>query len=500
MDYFNDFIKSSPEKTLKDYRTQPDSYWKSIGEKMAIKLFKEMSERVPAYKDFLKKNKINPSKILTIKEFKKVPVMAKDSYINKYKLSDLCWDGKLETNYLLSASSGSTGVPNFWPRSAEQTMHGASISELIYKEYFEMDKKSTLYIVAFAMGTWIAGTYMMMSTEWVAQKGYPITIVTPGLNKDEILRLIKMGGENYEQTILVGYPPFVKDVIDSGIEQGINFRKMDIKFMFSGEAVTERWRDHLQAKTGFKNILKDTVDIYGSADVGLVAHETVLTTFLRRQAMENKAILQELFHAERVPSVNQYDPRLRYFEKLGDELHVTTRSGIPLVRYNTKDLGDILYAGEAEEKLRKHGIDLEKSLSGQKVGNLLWRTPIVYLFGRGKFTATIYGVNIFPEYMKLILDHSEIEPKVTGKFVNTTQETKTYGQTLSLHIELKENVNKTPQLEKIIKELFLKELPKLSSEYKHLLDSMKSKVHPKVILCDYGDHQYFSWGVTKKTA
>ncbi len=214
-----------------------------------------MSERVPAYKDFLKKHKVNTNKIKRFIDLLHIPLIDKPSYIDRYNLSDLCWDGKLNNSYMMSASSGSTGIPYFWPRSDEQTYHGALISELIYKEFFQMDKKSTLYIDAFAMGMWIAGTYMMMSTEWIAQKGFPITIATPGINKEEILRLVKNGCKNFEQILIIGYPPFIKDVIDTGIEQGIEWKKINIKFMFSGEAFTERWRDHLQKKTGFKNIL-----------------------------------------------------------------------------------------------------------------------------------------------------------------------------------------------------------------------------------------------------
>src|SRR3970282_821623 len=111
MDYFNKFLQVDPEKTLKDYREKPDSYWKNVGEKMALDLFRDMSRRVPAYKSFLKKHKVNPAKIKTIKDFKKVPVMDKDNYIHSYKLNDLCWDGKVESNYFLSASSCSPGVP-----------------------------------------------------------------------------------------------------------------------------------------------------------------------------------------------------------------------------------------------------------------------------------------------------------------------------------------------------------------------------------------------------
>lgn len=502
MDHFQRFINLSSDKTLREYRTKSDKYWRNVGEKMALGLFKDMSKRVPAYKNFLKKHNIDPSKIKTTKDFKKVPAMDKDNYIHKYKLNELCWDGKVESSYFLSASSGSTGVPYFWPRSTEQALQGASISELIYKEYFQADKKSTLYIVAFAMGTWIAGTYMMMSTVWVAEKGYPITVVTPGGNKEEILRLVKMGSKYYDQIILIGYPPFIKDVVDGGIEQGVDWKKINVKFMFSGEAVTEGWREHLQAKTGFKNILTGSVNIYGSADVGLVAHETAVTTFIRRKAVENKKILEDLFHAERVPSVNQFDPSIRYFEKNKDgELLISAPSGIPLVRYNTKDFGDILYFDEAKVLLQKHGVNIDQEFKKQKIQNLLWKAPMVYLFGRGKFTAIIYGANVYPEHVKIVTEHKSLEKDLTGKFVIITEERKDHSQELNLHVELSEKSGKgNAKLKDNVKKVFIQEVPKTNSEYNYVMNHFGSVVYPKIILHEYGDPQYFPRGIVKKLA
>lgn len=500
MDYFNKFVKASPEKTLREYNTKKDVYWKGAGEQLALQLFKQAASRVPAYKKFLKRRKINPSKIKTIEDFAKVPLTDKENYINKHKLNDLCWDGKISNSYFLSASSGSTGVPNFWPRSDEQTFQGASISELIYKEYFDTDEKTTLYIVAFAMGMWIAGTYMATSTEWVAQKGHPIAIATPGLNREEIIRLVKMGDKYYDQVVLVGYPPFVKDVIDFGVSQKLDWKKINIKFIFSGEAITERWRDYLADRVGSRNILKDFVNIYGSADVGLVAHETALTTFIRRQALGDKKLLNELFRADRAPSVYQYNPHIRYFEKVGGYLVISAPSGLPLVRYDTKDEGDILYFGEAEKTLRDSGIDIAKSLKKYKVDNLLWRLPMVYLFGRGKFSTTIYGITIFPEYVKFTLDSQRLSGILTGKYIISTEETKSHDQTLHLRVELKENQKSSRKLASLVKETFVRELTKVSSEYKHLLKSMGSKVYPKIHLSSYGDPEYFPRGVIKKNA
>jgi phenylacetate-CoA ligase len=494
------FLEASSAEHLADYTQASDPHWQACGEQFALTLFHAMAARVPAYRTFLARHDVDPHSIQTIQDFQRLPLMDKPNYIDQYRLADLCWDGRLDGAYAMAASSGSTGTSYYWPRFPEQTAQGAQISELIYREFFGMGTRSTLYLVTFAMGTWIAGAYMAMATQWVGQKGYPVTTMTPGINKAEILRIVRQVSPHYDQTVMIGLPPFVKDVIDSGLEEGLNWRDYNLRFMFSGEAFTERWRSHLCAKTGLKNILTDAINIYGSADVGLIAHETPVTIFARRQAAESPEILRALFQADRVPSVHQYNPTLRYFEQVGGELVVTARSGLPLLRYNMKDVGGILRYGDLLQTLQAHGVDLEAEFAAQKASQLLWRLPLVYLLGRGKFSATLYGITLFPEYVKYVLDHDRLEGSLSGKFVITTEETKQMQQQLHLRVELSARTSRSPELARQVTKTFIQELPKVSSEYRHLLASVGRQAHPKVFLHAYGDPAYFPQGPVKKTS
>lgn len=500
MNYFQKFLHTDTRNVIQSYRTESDARLQATGRRMALALFRQAVERVPAYKKFLQKHRIRPASVKTFDDFLRVPVTDKPTYIDVYPVNELCWDGKLESSYFLSASSGSTGQPYFWPRSAEQTYQGARISEALYTNFFGMHKTATLYIDAFAMGMWIAGTYMQMATVWVAEKGMPLTIATPGLAKEDIVRLIAFGAKQYDQIVLMGYPPFIKDVIDTSIERGIDWSKIRAKFLFSGEAFTERWRDHIQQKTKFSNILTDAINIYGSADVGLIAHETPTSIYIRRKAAEMPDVRKALFGGERVPSLCQFDPALRFFEQVGDELVVTARSGIPLVRYNMKDVGNVVYFDDAMGTLHTFGIDAQKDFRKAELQNMVWRLPFVYLFGRGKFTATLYGITIFPEYIKYVLDHESLEKILTGKFIISTEETKDHEQELHFHVERKDGVAPNVSHERLVIDSFIDQLPKISSEYKHLLANIQKKAHPKVFIHEYGDPDYFPRGIIKKTA
>lgn len=50
-------------------------------------------------------------------------------------------------------------------------------------------------------------------------QGYKLCIVTPGNKPDDIILLTKELAPLFDQTVLAGYPPFLKGVVDKGISQ-----------------------------------------------------------------------------------------------------------------------------------------------------------------------------------------------------------------------------------------------------------------------------------------
>jgi hypothetical protein len=137
------------------------------GETRALLLFQQMAKRVPAYKDYLKKHKVNPAKIKTIADFKHIPTVDKRGYLKQYDLEKLCWDGKFSTKqWTLSSTSGTTGEPFYFPRTEAQDRQYALSAELYLRSNFQIHKKSTLYVDAFAMGAWIGGLFSAMNLEW----------------------------------------------------------------------------------------------------------------------------------------------------------------------------------------------------------------------------------------------------------------------------------------------------------------------------------------------
>src|SRR5690349_4861961 len=243
--------------------------------KAALNLFYQTAKEVPAYGDFLQKHGVHYKKIKTIEDFGKyVPVTNKQNYISQYPLHMLSPKGDLFSNQVIAASSGTTGLPFFWPRGPIQDAEGIELHEKIYRDIFQANKLKTLVVVCFSMGEWVAGLFTATSTLGVASKGYKINVVTPGLERASAVKSIQTLGHYYDQIIIAGYPPFLKDVLDECVQSGIDWSKLNVKLLMAGEGISEEWRDYVLKEVRASNPLTDAINIYGSADATMLGHET----------------------------------------------------------------------------------------------------------------------------------------------------------------------------------------------------------------------------------
>ena len=190
--YLNELIK------------RPALYWEKRGESFALQYFKKISQNIPAYNKFLKSKKIDPKQIKTISDFKKIPLVDKKNYLKKYPYEDLFVDSKFaDKHWVISSTSGSTGVPFYFPRTDEQDLQYALTAELYLLTNFQINKKTTLYINGFAMGVWIGGLFTYQAIKHVASENkYKLSIINPGINKTEILNAVKKLGSYFDQIII----------------------------------------------------------------------------------------------------------------------------------------------------------------------------------------------------------------------------------------------------------------------------------------------------------
>lgn len=482
-DYLETDINDSQSKYLKDFTSL------SLSKKKVLTLFHKAAKQIPAYKDFLQKNKINPKNIKNIADFEKVPFTDKKNYIDKYKLTDLTWNQNTKNDFLITSSSGTTGKPYYWPCDFEEIYNGALIHEIIYKNCFQVDKKNTLLIICFGMGSWIAGMYTFLSSQMIALKKYPLTIITPGFNKDEAISILLNLAPNFSQTLIAGIPTFVKDLVDQYSKKTTIGKKVPIKLLLAGEGFSEEWRKYMLLKL-YSQKDTDIINILGSADAAIMGFETKESILIRKLALKNSLFRQELYKNERIPSVESYFPSHRFYQIYNNELLLSATRALPLIRYNIHDQGGIHSVYCLNKKMRKYFPNLDQSIS----------LPQIYIWGRGKFSATIYAANIYPENIKDVLIQKEIYNLVTGRFFIETKYNTQQNHYLHLDVELSHGVKSNIKITNTLLNIFIATVRKTNSEYNQVYKEYKQKAVPKIILHEYGQSQLFPLNQTKKTS
>lgn len=461
-------------------------------EAAVLNLFQRTAIHVPAYRAFLDAHGITPETVVSFADFQRLPLINKLNYMHAYPLAERCRNGRLTECDRVAVSSGSTGKPTFWPRSAVDELDIALRFEQIFRDSFRAHELSTLAVVCFALGNWVGGLYTTSCAWHLAAKGYPLMVATPGNKKEEIFRVIQELSPNFEQTVLLGYPPFVKDVVDAGLAAGIEWPRYRVKMVFAGEVFSEEWRSLLGERVGSKAPCYDSASLYGTADAGVLGNETPLSIAIRRFLADHPKAARELFGESRLPTLVQYDPISRFFEVHEETLVVSGDNGVPLVRYHIADKGGLVAHREMRDFLRDWSVasltdyGLDESLPYRPL-------PFVYVFGRADFTVSFYGANIYPENVAVGLERPDIMTWVTGKFVLETKESADGDKYLSVTVELLPGATVDDEKCRIIAESVKAQLLRLNSEFANY--TPPDKQLPQVTLRPFEDPEYFPAGV-----
>lgn len=436
------------------------------GKTSALNAFKTAAG-IPAYKSFLEKNKIDVNSIKSIDDFNKLPVTDKENYIKAYPIEERI-RYQMWKNYTIERSSGFSGEPNYWVRFTGQDDTTEKRIVTLVDLLFNIKTKKTLMINTFAMGTWIAG---VKSARWFLNAAnnpnLDMTVVNVGINLEESVDIFKRFYKFYDQTIFIGYNPFLKQVIESIKNQNVPLDNHTIHLLMGGESVSENWRDYIADLLGYKveEFKGRIISGYGAADMGSdIGVEQPFSIMLRRAFIKNKELREKYFNGEEyVPMMFQYSPAKIYIEtNQHQELLFTTNSGVPLVRYNLHDKGGTIPYLEALEIVkREYGEEYVKTVLKPMP------LPIVYLFGRTDSTIHLVGVNIFIEHIKQSINIPKISKYLTGRFFSYVEEDSNMNQQFNIVAESIDIQQAQNNLE-VIKDSFIDSLSQLNSEYSHL--------------------------------
>ncbi len=484
---------SKPERALEAsasfFRERPGENPVGSGEDEVLQLFRRVSAQVPAYGKFLREHDVDPETVASIDQFRELPITTKRNYHVAYPLPELCSNGRLEDCDMLAVSSGSTGEPTVWPRFIADELGTLRRFEQVLIQGFGADGKRTLAVVCFALGSWVGGMYTTSACRQLAAKGYPITVVTPGNNFAEILRVIPKLAPFFDQVVLLGYPPFIKDVLDRGTAAGIPWANYCVKVAMAGEVFSEAWRDRVTLRLGQGDPEHSTASLYGTADAGVIANETPASILARRAINDHPELVKELFGQARLPTLCQYDPAHRFFEQIDGELVLSGDGGIPLVRYNILDRGGLLTHAQLSEYLESKGL-MTEALRTQLER---FPQPFVYVFGRDAFAVSYYGANVFPENVAIGLEQPQFGQLVTGKFVLEVAEDAQHDSLLAVTVELASGRAASESLRQDLSRAVTEHLARVNSEFANYVPKERQEV--AIRLMPLGDPDYFPVGV-----
>ncbi|HVM77215.1 MAG TPA: hypothetical protein VMU07_03630 [Candidatus Paceibacterota bacterium] len=491
----------SAEQILSFLRTKKALFWEDERKKRALSIFHRAAIEVPAYKDFLKKNRVNHEKVRTFDDFKAVPVITKKNYLRQYSLAELSWGGDLKKRLVFTSTSGSTGEPFYFPRMEHLDWEGSLVHEM-FLQNASQNHGPILVIVCFGMGVWIGGLLTYKGYEMAAARGgHHISLLTPGINKKEIYSALKRLSPLFSQTILIGYAPFIKDILDGAKSQGVNLKKLNLRLSFAAEAFTENFRDYLVKVGGVKNPYRDTINIYGSADIGAMGFETPTAILVRRlaNADPSRATFNKIFgNISKTPTLAQYNPFFITFEAPEGEIYLTGDSAVPLVRYGIGDHGGAMSFPEIKQRLAECDIDFEKEIASHGLKKYRYELPFVFVYERTDFSTTLYGLQIYPEHIRDALIQVPVNKLVTGKFAMVTEFDKNQNQYLQINLETLPGVTITGKTKAIIIRAIVDSLEKMNSEFRELHRFLGDRALPRLVFWPAEDGKYFRPGIKQK--
>jgi phenylacetate-CoA ligase len=460
-------------------------------EAFLIDFFQGVAREVPAYRAFLEKAGVSADAVRSIDEFARLPPTTKENYHRAFPLNELCRGGVLEACDFVAVSSGSTGEPSVWPRFVSDEIGTVFRFEQVLADAMGASSRRILAVICFALGSWVGGMYTAAACRHLAAKGYAITLVTPGSNRAEILRIVRALAPSFDDLVLFGYPPFLKDVIDAGCADGLDWSRHSVRLVTAGEVFSEAWRTLVCERLGQGDLHLRTASMYGTADGGVLANETPLSILVRRFLAETPTAARELFGESRLPTLCQYDPLHRYFETDGDRLLFTGDGGAPLVRYGILDRGGLLRFDDLITFAADHGSHPLRDLAGR--GAVVRELPFVYVFGRSNFALSFYGANVYPENVSLGLERPGMATHVTGKFVMQVLHDRDCDPALHVVVELATGVAPSPELARDLALSIRDELERVNSEFLHYAPADRRT--PVVELLPLGHPEYFPPGV-----
>jgi len=354
----------------------------AIGRLRAREVLLKARDECPAYRAFLAEHGCGAG---VPRRWSDVPVTTKENYVKRHSIESRCYGGRLTgAGEVIDESSGSSGVPNNWVRSAAERHDVAKLLQLSYGLLYG-DRRRIL-LNCFALGPWATGMNVSMS---LADVG---TLKSIGPDAAKLEATLRTFGPAYRYLVF-GYPPFVKAFVDGAT---LDLAPFHLDLVVGGEGISENLRRYL------RRTFRTVVSSYGASDLEInIGIETDWTIALRDRCARDPALSRRLFGRDVPPMIFQYNPLDYVVERQpGGELVFTicrVNGAAPKVRYNLKDEGGATPYRELVRALGEHGIAAD-SLAGRH-----GRFPALWVYGRSDLTVAFFGAKVYPGDLEAVI-------------------------------------------------------------------------------------------------
>ena len=315
-------------------------------------------ERVPFYRQKFRESGVTWKDIESVEDVRKLPFTTKVDLRDNYPYG--LFAVPMRDIVRVHASSGTTGRPTVVGYDKEDI---EVWSELIARcLVMSMADSSDVIQVAYGYGLFTGGLGLHYGVERLGATVIPISV---GNTKRQIRMMVDLG-----TTVLCCTPSYALVMAETAEEMGIDFRELKLKSgVFGAEPWSTRMRDRIER---LLNIA--AFDIYGLSEVmgPGVSNECEQKDGLH--IMED-AFLPEIVNPQTLEPVADGEKGELVFTSLN-------KSGMPLIRYRTRDLS---------------------ALNRKKCGCGRTHARMERISGRTDDMLIIRGVNVFPSQIESVL-------------------------------------------------------------------------------------------------
>lgn len=425
-------------KTLKILTTTAPEQIVDYGEKQLLKAFQRASNRVPAYKDILKKKGCSPEKVTSIAAFKDlVPLITKEDVFSKYSIRDICLDGSISRMRSAMSSSGFSGVFSFGINTVENQRDAVKAIDTTLDYIFDTSRKKTLLINSLPMGVRVPTSLQVADTS---------------VRGDMALAIFSKFSREFDQIIILSDPHFLKKILEDGAEQGIDWTRENVHLITGEDWVPETFRSYLGSLLGTnwetmeRGLIGGTMGV-AELDLNLF-HESRDSIRIQRAALADKRLRYALYGegCDVQPTLFHYYPHRTFLEivESGDgspELVVSMVSEallIPLIRYNVQDVARIYPYNEISTILRDCGY-------GHLCPEL--KLPMLSVGGRKNRVLSLENLSIAPEAIKQgLYEDFAVAAATTGYFRLSMN-----NETFLVEVQLRKGLADSPERETAFK-------------------------------------------------